>query len=222
MTIDYFSLGHPLATLRSHYALRARRNMFDQFMAFARPTCDNRVLDLGVTPDTSLPESNVFERWYPYSSQLTAASIEYAKNIEKIFLGVHFVKLEPGMKLPFPDGYFHALHCSAVLEHVGDNDAQRQFIKEAVRVTRYFFFSTPNRWFPIDFHTFVPFAHWLPRKAHQTILRGMKKDFWAKTENLNLLSRRQVFNLFPNCRTLQVKTISLFKIPSNILVFGEK
>jgi hypothetical protein len=221
MTIDYFSLGHPLAGLRSHYAIRARRNMFDQFMAFARPTSNSQVLDLGVTPDVSLPESNVFERWYPYPAQLTVASIEDASNIVDCFPGVRFTKLEPGTRLPFPDGYFHALHCSAVLEHVGDSDAQRRFVAEALRVTRYFFFSTPNHWFPIDFHTFIPFAHWLPQKAHQAILRGIGKDFWAKTENLNLLSPRQVRDLFPDCRSLQVKTIHLFGIPSNILVFGE-
>jgi SAM-dependent methyltransferase len=221
MTIDYFSLGHPLAGLRSHYALRARRNMFDQFMAFAKPTGSSRVLDLGVTPDASLPESNVFERWYPYPDQLTAASIEDARDIENCFSGVRFTKLEPGKKLPFADGYFHALYCSAVLEHVGDGDAQRQFVAEALRVTRYFFFSTPNRWFPVDFHTFVPFAHWLPRRAHQAILRGIGKTFWAKTENLNLLSPGRIRDLFPNCRSLQVKTIHLFGIPSNILVFGE-
>jgi hypothetical protein len=221
MTIDYFSLGHPMSGLRSHYALRARRDMFDQFMAFARPNSNSLVLDLGVTPDVSLTESNVFERWYPYPAQLTAASIEDAGNIEVAFPGVRFIKLEPGAKLPFPDGYFHALHCSAVLEHVGDGNAQRQFVTEALRVTRFFFFSTPNRWFPLDFHTFIPFAHWLPQKTHQAILRGIGKGFWAKTENLNLLSPRQVFDLFPNCRSSQLKTIKLFGIPSNILVLGE-
>lgn len=221
MTIDYFSLGHPLAGLRSHYALRARRKMFDQFMAFCRPGPGDKVLDLGITPDLSLPESNVFERWYPHPEQLTAASIEDASNIEEAFPKVTFARLQAGQALPFPDGHFHALHCSAVLEHVGDRESQRRFIAEALRVTRFFFFSTPNRGFPLDFHTFVPFAHWLPQPMHQAILRGIGKDFWAKTENLNLLSAGQVKALFPACRSLQVTTIPLFGIPSNILALGE-
>src|SRR5438034_10316892 len=114
--IDYFSLGHPLAAIRSHYGFKARRRMFELFMRRFSPTAGDKVLDLGVTPDDSLPESNFFEQLYPFRQNLTAASIEDAAQIEQRFPGVTFVRIE-AEGLPFPDNHFDLLFCSAVVEH---------------------------------------------------------------------------------------------------------
>ncbi|MEJ0048389.1 MAG: hypothetical protein WDN04_21420 [Rhodospirillales bacterium] len=103
--IDYFSLGHPLAALRTRYALKARRRMFQLFLDAFHPSAATRVLDLGVTPDESLPESNFFEKLYPYREHLTVASIEDASAIEHNFPGVTFVRIAPGA-LPFADREF--------------------------------------------------------------------------------------------------------------------
>ena len=35
------------------------------------------------------------------------------------------------------------------------------------------FISTPNRWFPVDSHTNLPFAHWLPRPLFLAALRRL-------------------------------------------------
>ena len=219
--IDYFSLGHPLAAIRSHYGFKARRRMFDMFMRHFRPTAGAKVLDLGVTPDDSLPESNFFEQLYPFRDKLTAASIEDASLIEQRFPGVKFVRIE-GERLPFPDDHFDLLFCSAVVEHVGDRARQRRFISDALRVTKCFFFTTPNRVFPLDFHTLLPFVHWLPQREHQRVLRAMGKEFWARTENLNLLTACSLRRLFPSCSELTVKSLRLFGWPSNVIAYGSK
>lgn len=219
--IDYFSLGHPLAALRSHYALKARRLMFELFMEKLRPSAHTRVLDLGVTPDDSLPESNFFEQLYPYCENLTAASIEDAAAIEQRFPGVKFVRIASGI-LPFPDNHFDLVFCSAVVEHVGDSESQRRLVCEALRVSKGFFFSTPDRIFPIEFHTLLPFLHWLPQPQHQALLRAMGIEFWAKTDNLNLLTPGSMRKLFPECRELSVHSLRLFGWPSNILAYGRK
>ena len=219
--IDYFSLGHPLAALRSHYGFKARQRMFELFMHHFSPKAGDRVLDLGVTPDTSLPESNFFERLYPFRQSLTAASIEDAAEIEQTFPGVTFVRIEVD-RLPFPDDHFDILFCSAVVEHVGDRSNQRRFINEALRVSKRFFFTTPNRLFPLEFHTLLPFVHWLPRAAHQRVLRGMGKEFWARTDNLNLLTAGSLRRLFPSCSDLTVRSLRLFGWPSNVIAYGNK
>ena len=219
--IDYFSLGHPLAGLRSHYALKARRRMFDIFIEAFRPTAQTRVLDLGVTPDDSLPESNFFEQLYPYPGNLTVASIEDASSLEDRFPGVRYVKIE-GKALPFASGEFDVVFCSAVLEHVGSREAQRHFIAEATRVGRRFFFTTPHRFFPIEFHTLLPFIHWLPQRWHQALLRAVGKDFWARTENLNLFTPAELLELFPARDKLDLRLIRLFGLPSNIVVHGRQ
>ena len=219
MTIDYFSLGHPLAALRSRYALGMRTRMFQLFMETFQPGEATRVLDLGATPDASLPESNFFEQLYPHPRNITAASVEDCSALEQRFPGVRFVRIGP-QGLPFPDKHFDLLFCSAVVEHVGDRLQQAAFVREALRVTRGFFFTTPNRAFPMEFHTLLPFIHWLPQKTHQTILRALGKEFWARTENLNLLTTGATRALFPPCPELTVRSLRLFAWPSNIVAYG--
>ncbi len=34
------------------------------------------------------------------------------------------------------------------------------------------FVTTPNRWFPIEFHTVLPLVHWLPKRQHGVELDG--------------------------------------------------
>jgi len=60
-TIDYFSLDHPLRKLASKISFHVRRKIFASFMEILRPTARSRVLDVGVTPDRTLPESNFLE-----------------------------------------------------------------------------------------------------------------------------------------------------------------
>jgi SAM-dependent methyltransferase len=219
MAIDYFSLGHPLSRLRSHFAIRARQRMFETFMAFAQPGPRSRVLDLGVTPDTSLPESNHFEQVYPWPGQLTAASIEPVEGLRQRFPGISFVQIEPG-PLPFEDGAFDAVFCSAVIEHVGSRDAQAAFVRELARVSRRFCLTTPNRWFPIDFHTILPLVHWLPQQQHQAVLRALGKDFWARTENLNLLSMADLRSMLPPQVQGEVRGVKLLGMNSNLVCIG--
>jgi hypothetical protein len=32
------------------------------------------------------------------------------------------------------------------------------------------FVTTPNRWFPLEVHTLLPFVHWLPAEARDRLL----------------------------------------------------
>lgn len=219
MAIDYFSLGHPLASLRSHYAWRARERMLQRFLALYQPGPTTRVLDLGVTPDLTLPESNHFEQRYPFPAALTAASIEDLTPLRARFPQVTLVSIAPGA-LPFADASFDLVFCSAVLEHVGDDAQQGRFIAEILRVGKAYFLTTPNRWFPLEFHTLLPLLHWLPKKVHQRLLRGLGKPFWASTDNLNLLSRTSLRRRFPSTQQPVVESVRLFGWPSNLIVHG--
>lgn len=219
MAIDYFSLGHPLASLNSHYAWRARERMLQRFLTLYQPGPTTRVLDLGVTPDLTLPESNHFEQRYPFPAALTAASIEDISLLRPRFPDVTLVRLAPGA-LPFADGSFDLVFCSAVLEHVGDDEQQRRFVAEMLRVGKAYFLTTPNRWFPLEFHTFLPLLHWLPQKLHQGLLRGLGKPFWARTDNLNLLSRNTLRRRFPVEQGPVVETVRLFGWSSNLIADG--
>ncbi len=195
--------------------------MFDLFMAVMRPVPSSSILDLGVTPDRSLPESNFFEQVYPYPHGLTAASIEDASFLEQLRPGLRFVRIAPG-PLPFAEDEFDVVFCSAVIEHVGSRVAQRSFIEEILRVGRTFFITTPNRRFPVDFHTLLPVLHWLPQAAHQAVLRRLGLEFWAQTENLNLLTPRGLAALFPSGVSLCLCNYRLLGWPANIIAYGRK
>jgi SAM-dependent methyltransferase len=161
------------------------------------PAESDKILDIGVTPDTSLIESNYFEKMYPYTNNITMSSVEDASNLELLFKGAKFVRNEPGRPFPFDDKQFDILFCSAVLEHTGDDEAQKQFVHECIRVAKKIYLTTPNGHFPIEFHTYLPFVHFLPQRIHQKILRAFKMNFFAETSNLNLLTRKKLLSLVP-------------------------
>jgi hypothetical protein len=193
--IDYFNSQSPLRSLASRIALHVRRGIYARFVALAGTEPGRRLLDLGVTPDTSLPDSNFLERWYPYCRDITMASIEDCSAIEAVFPGTQLVRIQPDQALPFPDAYFDVGFCSAVLEHVGGAAQQRFLVQELLRTCRSVFLTTPDRAFPIEVHTFLPVLHWLPKRLHRRLLRWLGHSFWAAEDNLNLLTRRELAQL---------------------------
>ena len=222
--IDYFSISKltpGLIKIRTYFAIAARKKMLDLFNQVMQPTETCQILDLGVTPDCSLPESNFFAKSYHYKHNLTVASIEDAAILEQLYPGIKFVKIVSSL-LPFEDNQFDILFCSAVLEHVGDSHCQQVFIQEALRVSKKFFFTTPNRQFPLDFHTMLPVIHWLPQATHQRILTKLGYDFWAKTANLNLLSPQSLMRLFPPGQSIHLRKYRLLGLPANLMVYGIK
>jgi hypothetical protein len=56
------------------------------------------------------------------------------------------------------------------------------------------FLSTPNRWFPVETHTLLPFVHWLPRPAADCAFAALGRDNWKRVD---LLSKRELLDLFP-------------------------
>ena len=99
-----------------------------------------------------------------------------------------------GRELPFADGAFDIGFSNAVVEHVaGGRDGQRRFVGELCLVAERVFVTTPNRWFPLDPHTLLPFAHWLPpgpRRDRMFRARGFD-------DVLDPLGPRELAALFP-------------------------
>ena len=155
---DYFQLGNPLTKFKSRVSYKARCKMYRHFESLVMPTESDLVLDIGVTPDTSLVESNFFEVMYPYTHNITMASVEDARNLELLFDGATFVQTQAGERFPFGDKQFDILFCSAVLEHVGDYDEQRFFLEECVRVARKVYLTTPISCFLLSFILFFRFC----------------------------------------------------------------
>ncbi|MCM1230984.1 MAG: methyltransferase domain-containing protein [Ruminococcus flavefaciens] len=170
--------------------------MYEKFQKYMDPKEKDEVLDLGVTPDIKLADSNFFEKKYPYKSKLTIASIEDCQFLADEYGLKGFVRNKPKERLPFDDKQFDILFCSAVLEHVGTRDDQKFFLEECLRISDKIFLTTPNRYFLLEMHTFLPFVHWLPWNVFQKIVRKLKDPFWADINNLNLVSRKDIEKMF--------------------------
>jgi ubiquinone/menaquinone biosynthesis C-methylase UbiE len=201
-----------------------RRKMYGEFVEFIESEPNCTLLDVGATSDQSYESSNYLEAWYPTKSAVTAVGIDNAKFLEEKYEGVKFVQAN-GLNLPFADGSYDVVHSSAVLEHVGSLDNQIRFVQECARVSRkHIFLTTPNRWFPVEFHTALPFIHWLPRPWFRGILRAIGIDQLSKEENLNLLGSRDIHYIKKNIQGYRFKvySVSLVGWPSNLLIAGTR
>ena len=219
-TIDYFSFHHPMRHLASQVSLLVRQKIFLTFMKVLKPTVSSRVLDVGATPDQTLPDSNFLESLYPYTENLVVTSIEDASHLSRENPGIRFVRTEK-LNLPFKNNGFDIVFCSAVLEHVGAYRHQKRFVTELFRVSKRFFFVTPNRLFPCEVHTLIPFLHWLPASLHRSILKALRMEFWSRVENLNLLTPHSLRKLIDNSPHAHIRSHFLFGFPSNLIAYGE-
>jgi hypothetical protein len=184
-------------SLAIRISTRVRAQMFRRFMAEFDPAPHETLLDVGVTSDQTYENSNYLEALYPYKERITAAGIDDGRFLEDLYPGVKFVQAN-ALDLPFAAGSFDLVHASAVLEHVGSYDRQARMVAECLRVARRgVCLTTPNRWFPIEFHTQLPLLHWLPKPIHRAICRASGYGFHAEEANLNLMTKAELMRLAP-------------------------
>ncbi len=211
------SRGVPLA---SGLSLVARRKMFRLFLESFQPGPTTSVLDVGVTCDTSFAESNYFEQMYPYPHNIVCVGTEDGSHLMQRYPGLRYQRVQAGDPLPFRDREFDIVFSNAVLEHVGSRDAQRAFLREVCRVGKGFFVTTPNRWFPVEHHTGLPFVHQLPAPAFRRLIRNTRYHYWSDEANLNLLGARELAALFPEAVRPTVHRIRLAGFTSNLGASG--
>ena len=99
-----------------------------------------------------------------------------------------------GNQYPFRDKRFDIGWSNAVIEHVGNENSQLLFLLEISRTCQRIYLTTPNRYFPIELHTRIPFLHWLPKNLFDYII-GFTPKKWAKGDYMHLLSIKQIKNL---------------------------
>jgi hypothetical protein len=137
-------------------AAHQRWKMFYRFMLDTGVTRGEHILDVDVTSDRSYEASNYLDAWYPHKKEVTVVGLDDASFLCDQYPGMRFV-IADGLRLPFQDQTFDVVHSSAVIEHVGSWARQYAFVAECCRVARCaVFITTPNRWFPVEFHTVLP------------------------------------------------------------------
>jgi SAM-dependent methyltransferase len=180
-----------LKRLAAHASLRSRRRKHRLFLELMRPTAETTVVDVGVA-DTPFGEGegqalthNFFEAHYSWPERITAVGNVPLPHFAQAFPQITTVVAD-GRDLPFADGEFDVGFSNAVVEHVGAREDQERFVRELCRVAKRVFVTTPNRVFPVDPHTLLPFVHWLPESSRPRMLDGVRP-----------LSPRELRSLFP-------------------------
>jgi Methyltransferase domain len=104
-----------------------------------------------------------------------------------------------GCNLPFPERSFDWVFCNAVIEHVGDFNRQQRLAAEIRRVARRgYFVTTPNKWFPLEQHTYMPFYQFMPRSMQRSLLRYAPGwGNWDVMSEVRLLSYGEMRGMFP-------------------------
>lgn len=201
-----------------------RRRIYERFLVETGIGEDETVLDVGASADSEYESSNPLLAWYPRKDRITATGVTDARVLETQHPGLKFV-MGDGRELPFSDGEFDVVHSSAVLEHVGGPANQARFIGECARVARRaFFLTTPNRWFPVELHTALPVAHWLPKPAYRGLMRRIGQGFFAEESNLNLVGRGELSRIMKGVDLhrfeVTVKDMALAGWPCHLLIVG--
>ena len=201
--------------------LKARLKIFNQMVAVI--SHEDTILDVGTTP-VKLKHENFFLNHYEYKNKISCLSNQNLDNLKEVYPNLNTI-LGDGRDTKLPDNSFDISISNATLEHVGSFEQQTLFIKEMYRVCRKrTIIVTPNRYYPIDTHTMLPFLHWLPKFLHRKILKLLKYEFLSHEKNLNLLSENELISI---CNDLNLKKFKISKIKylgfnSNLILTIEK
>ena len=202
---------------------KSRKKKFDLFMKTMQPTPRETILDVGVSLFSG-GYTNFLEKWYPYPHMITALTVENPDRLHDFRSSFPKVNLifQDGRALDFPDNKFDIVFSNAVVEHTGTRGKQRQFIHEIVRIGKRAFITTPYYYFPIDAHTLIPLAHYLPLDLRFWVYRKCGRGYFADLDRLNLLTAKQFRSLFPpNLKVFLYKPRS-FGIINNLIAVVEK
>jgi SAM-dependent methyltransferase len=111
----------------------------------------------------------------------------------------------------FKDQAFDISFSNSLIEHLFTRVNQTKMANEAMRVGKYFFIQTPNRYFPIEPHFKFPFFQFLPRalkiflQTKTSLINGVKYDReYARNmvDEIKLLSKKDMQKLFPKSNLL--------------------
>jgi hypothetical protein len=182
-----------------------RSKRHDLFLSMIKPQSTDKLLDIGGLP-----------RYW----------IGLTQTVDQVdCLNIHSVKWEPenfpnhnirtlvgdGCELDMTDNSYDIAFSNSVIEHVGSWERQKEFAAEISRVAHRMWIQTPAYECPIEPHFLAPFVHWLPVSIRKFAVRfslwGLIQHPTVEqvnhlVETTQLLTYRQVKELFPDCHVI--------------------
>jgi SAM-dependent methyltransferase len=189
----------------------SRRRKLELFYETMQPAPRMRVLDLGAEIESDTGDCLQFIDKYPWKDKITAANIDPdpVRLIAQRHPEVEAVVAD-ALKLPWPDTYFDIVYSNAVIEHVGQLEDQKQMASEIMRVGKQWFVTTPNRWYPFEFHLRLPFVTWLPGQAYLKVGRVVRYSHVRRRyvmgmhcSGIRLMTAAELMACFPGGRVIK-------------------
>jgi hypothetical protein len=182
-------LVHQVRKLAMPLHRRVRQRKLELFFQNLQPVSSDSLLDVG----GSAGMDGEFGGLYSFFANISTLNIEpvAARGVR------HFV-LGDARCMPFPDRSYDWVFSNAVIEHVGDWCEQRKMASEIRRVARKgYFITTPNRAFPVDPHSYLPFYHYFSCEARERLVSAALRRY-VEFEPYWMLSRKTLERLFPD------------------------
>ena len=181
------------------------------------------ILDIGTTVDTSKSSNLIIKNLKNFKSYKSISN-------QKITSNLFTKKLQKSITQDFSLNELETFRSdvvisNATIEHVGSDQQQLKMLKNIVKLTKKIFIVvTPNRLHPIEFHSKIPFIHWLPKKIHRKILSVIGMSYLSKEKNMNLLKPINLVNLMKNFNNVEyeIKFVKFLMFKSNIILIGKK
>ena len=214
-----------LFSLAQRYITYSRLKRAEWLRAKISLRQDAHILDLGGG------DGGHFHTVFPEHRNVVVADLDDgALERARARFGYQTVRLVPGSPLPFPDKAFDFVFCSSVIEHVtGDKDdvwqlsqsefstradaCQSEFAQEIRRVGKSYFVQTPNKYFIVESHSWLPgFIVLLPRRALIFTLQVTNR-FWPKgtRPDWRLFDVDRMRAFFPDAHIEEERSFGLVK-----------
>jgi len=192
-----------------------------------KPSEQMKVLDIGAEINPDGDRGLQLIDLYPWKSNITVVNLssEHIRLIKQHYPEISAI-VGDACRLPWPDKYFDAVYSNAVIEHVGGFESQKQMAAEIMRVGKRWFVTTPNRWYPFEFHLRLPFVTWLPGHSYLWVGRIIsynhvrkKYMFGIKHDGLRLMTARELKFCFPDSNIIKQRVT--FMAETLIVVGGD-
>lgn len=203
----------------------SRTRKLELFNKLMKPTKEMRVLDIGAEINPANEYVIQFIDNYPWENNVSAINLssEHISLIKQYYPEVD-ARVGDACALPWEDKHFDIVYSNAVIEHLGNFEKQKKMAAEIMRVGKSWFVTTPNRWYPFEFHMRLPFVTWLPRNGYirfgQVIsYNHMKRKYMTgiRRDDLKLMTAKDLKHCFPTSRIIKQRVTFM---PETLICVG--
>lgn len=120
----------------------------------------------------------------------------------------------------FPDKSFDIVFSNSVIEHLVTPANQKRMAEEIIRLGKYYYVQTPNRYFPLEPHFMLPFFQFMPFSLQYFLLTKTKLSRMKRwkperareyIQEIRLMGRKEFHSLFPGSKLFKERAAGMAK-----------